>query len=344
MTLARTILAALLATAIVGSVVVFLAGREGGDRPSVGGIVEDELIRADLSDGVAEDVAVVDGGLVLRESSSSGFPRRGRWISAVMPVDAFTELLPSWNADCPPGTGVRFSARTMDGYTRRWSPWLDYGYWGKVPPPVFGESFDGGAVAVDILELDRPAVAVQVRVDFFGYALDKTDPKLDQLKLAVRRGTDLPPTDRPTPAVDLPVPFIPQRTAGDRIGGEICSPTSTTMVAAFHGASDTTAPTLVENAMAIYDTEHGIFGNWNRAVQRAAELGLAGHLERFSTWPQVEAHLRAGRPIIASINFASGQAPSFVMDATAGHLIVVRGIDADGHLLVNDAASADHGE
>ena len=31
-------------------------------------------------------------------------------------------------------------------------------------------------------------------------------------------------------------------------------------------------PTL-ENALAIYDPEHQDFGNWNRAVQRAGELG-----------------------------------------------------------------------
>ncbi|MEM8873064.1 MAG: C39 family peptidase [Planctomycetota bacterium] len=300
----------------------------------------DEMWTIDLTLGKRDDVSLSDGTLTLSEASATGYPRRGRWVSERMPIGHFFELLPSWNASCPPNTGIRVYARTWDDYTKRVSPWLDYGYWGRVPLPEHGERFEHGAVAVDILELDRPAIAAQVRVDFFGFDVEGPGPTLETLHFASRGPADRnEPPDRPTSPINLDVPFIAQRTAGDRIGGEICSPTSVTMVAAFHGIE----PTLVENALAIYDVEHNLFGNWNRAVQRAAELGLAGHLERFSQWAQVEPHLHAGRPIVASINFEPGQCQSFVMDETDGHLIVVRGITEGGNIIVNDGASADDG-
>jgi hypothetical protein len=139
---------------------------------------------------------------------------------------------------------------------------------------------------------------------------------------------------------DHQVPFLAQRSAGERISGEICSPTCVTMVAAFHGADRP----LAENALAIYDGEHGIFGNWNRAVARAGELGLVGQLERFDSLEQARARLRDGVPLIISVRYKAGEAPSFLMEQTGGHLIVLRGVTPKGELIVNDPADAERGE
>jgi hypothetical protein len=140
-------------------------------------------------------------------------------------------------------------------------------------------------------------------------------------------------------ARDLPIPFRAQRWEDPAIGGSICSPTSISMVMEYAGV---TRPTL-ENAMAIYDPDYGIFGNWVRGTQRAGELGLDAWVDRFRSWEKVKEHIANGQPVIASIKFRAGTFPSNVMNATAGHLIVIRGITEEGDLIVNDPASPDRG-
>ncbi len=99
----------------------------------------------------------------------------------------------------------------------------------------------------------------------------------------------------------------------------------------------------MQNALAIWDDDYAIFGNWNRAVQYAASLGLDAQLERFTTMDQVRARLAEGQPIIASINFEPNTFPSNVMNSTDGHLIVIRGFNEAGDLIVNDPASKERG-
>ena len=112
------------------------------------------------------------------------------------------------------------------------------------------------------------------------------------------------------------------------------------MVASFFGASRS----LTENSLAIYDEEARIFGNWNRAVQRAGELGLDAWLARFRNWDQVKAQIASGVPVIASIRFEKGAMPSNpIYQDTDGHLIVIRGFTAGGDVIVNDPASRDKG-
>ena len=294
-----------------------------------------------LRDGEGEGVAAGERGLRLQPRDDA-FPNVGTWTWPEQAGElAFTELLPSWIVITPPDTGVRFSGRVRDAASGAWSPWLDFGYWGRVPPPQEAESFDGGRVKVDVLALERPANAWQMRVRFYSYRLDADVPAVRQLAVSASGPGEPAAKAEPTAwSGVLDVPFIPQATAGPKIGGEVCSPTSLTMVATYHGE----ARPLVENCAAIFDTEHGLFGNWNRAVARAGELGLSGHLDRFYALDKARRTIADGTPIIASINFKEGEAPSFVMKRTSGHLIVLRGVTADGDFVVNDPASAERGE
>jgi hypothetical protein len=139
--------------------------------------------------------------------------------------------------------------------------------------------------------------------------------------------------------VDLDVPFRAQGVEDKSISGSICSPTSVSMLLEWAGIDRPTA----QNALAIWDDDYAIFGNWNRAVQYAASLGLESQVERFTTMDEVRARLASGQPIIASINFEDGTFPSNVMKSTDGHLIVIRGYDEKGDLIVNDPASKDRG-
>jgi hypothetical protein len=300
------------------------------------GMIRDRLVHlTDFSTGEARGVVAGD---VVTLGEVSGYPRTGTWTSPAYAAGRpLREVLPSWAVDAPAGTGVRFSGRVrVDG---AWSPWLDFGYWGEVPPPREPEVFEHGAVAIDILELNRPAEAWQVRARLFAFDLHAT-PTIERISVAMRSGGERPDAGRASWSGDVVVPFVPQSSGGPQIKREICSPTSVAMAAAAFGVETD----VRENAVKTFDREHGIFGNWNRAVARANELGVRPHLERFTTWEQVARHLRDNRVIVASHNFAAGEAPSFLMDATAGHLFVVRGLTPGGDVIVNDPASAGRGE
>lgn len=298
--------------------------------------------------------------VLLAAGPGEEYPRSGAWTSPVIEADVdFTELLPSWNAEVPPETGLRAEVRVRHtGLWRRvdWSPWLTVGSWGRTPPVKARRgrdpySYDHGVVHVDYLALNRPADAFQLRVRLFSFAADDTSlsPALRRLTACYsgvvtdpgrRAALSLPPLFAGRWDRDLPVPFRTQKDAPRPLRGEICSPTSVSMVLAYWGVDRPT----VEHALAIYDPEHGIFGNWGRAVQRAGELGLDAWLTRFRDWGAVRAEVARGRPVIASIRFGPGEFPSAVLPETDGHLIVVRGFTPAGDVIVNDPASRERGE
>ena len=290
------------------------------------------------------------------------FPLSGTWTSPTITTDFdFTELLPSWNAIVPDRTGVRFEVRVRDAKTADWSPWLYVGYWGRITRERTKTTFDGGAVDIDTLTLTRPADAFEVRATLMNYDLSdpRRSPTLRRVSAVYSRPietniTDVkttganptgaatrPTTTRSTTApVALAVPFRAQGVEDPAIRGSICSPTSTTMILAWAGDALPTA----DNAAAIWDDDYALFGNWNRAVQFAGSLGYDAWLQRFETMDDVRKVLATGQPIVASIRFRRGEFPSNLQKSTLGHLIVIRGYDGRGNLLVNDPASRAKGE
>ena len=281
--------------------------------------------------------------LVLDESAGT-FPRTGRWTSSeTRTAFAFTELLPSWNVSAPAETGLRLEVRVRSARGQRWTPWLYLGSWGRTLPSAQRvTSCREGAVNVDYLALESPADAYQVRVEFVSFSLDKAAaPSLRRVSVCYSGVTGERRVPVPVEgwARDLNVPFRTQKDAPKSLSGEICSPTSVTMVLAHFGVDRP----VVENALAIWDDENDMFGNWGRAVARASELGTDGWLTRFRRWDQVKSQVAAGQPLIASIRFKSGAFPSAVLPSTSGHLIVIRGFMPTGDVIVNDPASRERG-
>jgi hypothetical protein len=296
-----------------------------------------------LRDGIVTD----RGGISLL-TPDEDFPYTGTWTSqTVKPAFAFTELLPSWNVRVPtqPETGARFDVRVQDAASATWSPWLYMGYWGRILRDHRVIEFDGGKVDTDTLELSRPANAYEVRATLYTFSTHRESvdpsPVLKRVDvIASRPMNEASPTTAPAwKAIDLPVPFRAQGVEAESIRHSVCSPTSVSMVLAWAGTDRPTA----ENCMAIWDDDYAIFGNWNRAVQLAGSLGYDAYLERYSTMDAARATLASGQPIIASIRFKAGEFPSNIQNSTAGHLIVLRGIDANGDIICNDPASRDKG-
>jgi hypothetical protein len=306
---------------------------------------------ARFSAGQNDHLQILGSGVVLNDERPKTFPRYGTWTSQPIELGfGATEFLPSWNLTTPPDTGVWFSISTRDARSGEWSPWLYIGQWGRT---LFDEDrpreFADGAVHVDNLLLDRPASAVKIRAKLQSFSLDKAiNPSIRRIAIACSGQVNDPQMfEALTPPVkiegewrrDLGVPFRPQGDGYQSFAGIICSPTSTSMVLQYFGVN---LPTNV-NALAIYDPENDMFGNWGRNIARAGDLGMDAWLDRFRNWDKVKAYIANGQPLIANIRFKAGEFPSNVQKSTGGHLIVIRGFTKDGDVIVNDPASRDKG-
>lgn len=303
--------------------------------------------------GTMENTVLVGGATprVMLDNPRKGFPRSGRFTTEEIIADfPFTEIMPSWNPITPPDTGMVFHLRTRDEATQDWSPWLYMGQWGRtVHWPTRTTEFPGGEVRVDYLILKQPADAFQFRISLFSFDMDmRNNPAVRRVAFSYSGRIADPATRERLLQKDildgewarrLPVPFYTQGDLDRSISGSTCSPTSVSMLLSYHGIDKP----LLENCMAIYDPEYGIFGNWNRAVAYPGELGLKAYLRRFRNWEQVKAMIAKDQPVIASIRFKEGEFPSNPMKSTGGHLIVVIGFTPEGDVIVNDSAHRTEG-
>jgi hypothetical protein len=248
------------------------------------------------------------------------------WQVAVAPFDA---LLPSWNVSGE--SAFRVEVQVGDA-GQELNPWLDLGGWGDWPAhDLAASTFARGKVAIDIVQLTEPARRARVRVRSAGPV------KIDSLHFCFTDTSRLAShdfeagTQRVAP---LPVPQRRQTDESPELAPRICSPTSVSMLLDYRGSQHSTARVARE----LYDGEHDIYGNWNRAVQGAWRFDVPGYLTRINDWNEVAQHLQAGNPLIISIGVKAGQLSGAPYESTAGHLLVLCGLDGEGNALVRDPA------
>ena len=166
-----------------------------------------------------------------------------------------------------------------------------------------------------------------------------TVPANDLLTLSIR------PLDQgartialPTKAVTAEPPCpVSQMQARPEIAKRICSPTATAM--AVSGAE---APALWPDAITgCLDPNTKAYGKWPLAIYWASQQGRLGAVEAVFDWGEIETVLRSGAPIVCSIRFAEGALPGAPLAQSAGHLVVLYGIEFEqneGFVLVMDPA------
>lgn len=249
----------------------------------------------------------------------------------------FNEFLPSWNVDLPEHAAFRVEVRAASSRSPHETPWLDLGGWGAWPEseraPIACEE---GAVAIDLLRLDVVLDRVQVRLRTRGLAAE--EHVVLQHLFGVYSQWWSPQNEWILwpPFFMKALEGIPQRRQTDEapeLAPRICGPTSLAMVLEHHGIDVSTE----EVARLCYDAENDIYGNWNRAIQAASQLGLPGTLWRVGSWIEAWALLDGGHPLVISIGVEPGQLTGAPYECTAGHLLVLCGIE-DGHALVLDPA------
>lgn len=329
---------------------------------------------ADLATGSVAGLAPVAGGLrlerpvgVIREedpwAGGTFVGEFGWWRSEFVACEPFTELVPSWGADCPPGTWLRVEARvrTDDGRT---SAWLPLARWAGAEPPNSPTRTSLPGPGDDIATADTDTVSARAGVTLVGWQLQITvvrtvgaaSPTL-QLAGAVTSGTREIPSAASEPTVrgvEVGVPTYTQRAHLGRYprwdggGASWCSATSLAMALDALGVGPTDdelawvepgpRPQVVHAVRGVFDAAYGGAGNWSFNAAHAWARGVDAHVGRARDLTDLEPRLAQGLPVVVSTRFTREELPQAGY-ATGGHLMLLVGIDDAGDPVLHDPNS-----
>lgn len=254
---------------------------------------------------------------------------------------AWDELVMSWNALAPSGSGIKFEARAEPPGGR--TKFYVLGLWSgdtaaRRRESVNGQKDDHGDVSTDTLILRRVSERVQLRVTLLPDASRRL-PELRHVGLSlVQRGAtprEMPP-DKLAWGRILAVPERSQLSYAD--GREWCSPTSVSMVLAYW-AKELRRPELDIDvpvvAAGVNDPVWGGTGNWPFNTAFAGQQsGMRASVVRFADVAEVESLVAAGVPVVMSISYQLlYDRPS---SASNGHLVVCIGFTEKGDAVIND--------
>ncbi|MDQ4063854.1 MAG: peptidase C39 family protein, partial [Actinomycetota bacterium] len=268
----------------------------------------------------------------------------------------FDTLLPSWNVNTPVGTWLGLEVRVRSGDV--WTDWFDMGIWASGTESVERHSVkdqESGSwrVPTDTVESIGPVFADAYRYRLTLFTKDwGVSPEVRGVFLTAsdsrRHGEDLGvPADVGSRGRELEAPVHSQMVYPD--GGEAwCSPVSLSMMMAYwagktgEGKLNQPVPTVVQGT---YDAVYEGTGNWPFNTAYASSFGLVASVNRFSSLGQVERWVASGVPVIASIKWdnrdSEQQLTGAPLPSSDGHLLVVRGFDSLGNVVVNDPAGGD---
>ena len=254
------------------------------------------------------------------------------WIRASF---AWDELVVSWNAQTPIGTGLKFEARAM--IQKRATKFYGLGLWAddtaeQRRESVVGQKDEDGDVLTDTLVLRQPT-------DQMRPAANGSLPTLKLVGLSfLNRNARVAPQPPLKEAWGKSLP-VPERSQLSYPGGrDWCSPTSVSMVLSYWARRlnrpelDVDVPGV---AAGVFDVNWPGTGNWPFNTAFAGRFpGMQGFVTRLSDIAELEALVVDGVPPIISVSYdvLHGRAT----DQGNGHLVVVVGFTENGDPIVND--------
>ena len=260
----------------------------------------------------------------------------------------FDRIITSWNATTPAGTWVQVEVRAYRPAESRWTKFYRMGVWAQGTETVKRHSVPGqgnadGFVDTDVLALTGGAVCSRFQYRLTLFTKDRSiSPAVSMVSVmtssSAREAAGLPVySDRQAWGRDLDVPKRSQMIYPD--GGEVwCSPTSVSMVLGYWGKS----VTVPRAASLTYDHAYRGHGNWPFNTAWASTYGLDAYVTRMGSLAQLEEWISAGVPVVISVAWKRGELTGAPIASSNGHVIVVRGFDRNGDVVVNDpAASSD---
>jgi hypothetical protein len=233
-----------------------------------------------------------------------------------------TRAIVSWNGYQAADT-LELTVHVRDGRRSRALPYVAF-------EPGRRASLDGfddvARIATDVLHAPGEIVAVDVGA---------------QHPLA-RVAASTPPDEAPrtgdAPALDARRDIdVPERSQYvDEFPAERgwCTPAAIAMLLATWGI----AAEVADVAAGIFDRAYGGTGNWTFAVAYAGARGLAGAAAYLRDLHNLERFVADELPPAVSLAWECDALPGAPLDRSDGHLVVVRGFDARGDVIVNDPA------
>jgi hypothetical protein len=251
------------------------------------------------------------------------------------------DLVISWNAVTPSGTGLQIEARAI--YPERATQYYTLGYWSEDTSQqrresVTGQKDEDGDVKTDTLVLKLPANRLQLRVSLFG-ADGRTVPRLKLIGLSVLNSkAALMPQGSNKSAWGRSLP-VPERSQLSYQGGrEWCSPTAVSMVLAYWSAVLKRPELDVDVsrvAAGVFDPNWPGTGNWPFNTAFAGRFdGMRGCVVRLADVAELEALVAVRVPLIVSVSYDALYAR--LPDKGNGHLVVCDGFTDRGDVVIND--------
>lgn len=333
-----------------------------------------EFESGELDPGVRATGRADDTALALHSGAAAG-TWTSRWHE---PRSSFTQLIPSWQAQTPPGTWVTVGVQVRTDTTE--SRWFHAGTW----------AFDSATVRRQSVENDQDDVG-SLATDVFSAKDDPPggNPRAYRLRVTLNGPSEAKPTVRRlgastvmpgslpaevsrsslAGAAELDVPRLSQVIHTGEFpafggGGRVwCSPTSVTMVMQYWGAGPTDDdisalpadplfdahyrhdPAVPWAAVHTWDYIYGGAGNWPFNTAYASHYGLDGSVRHYPSLRDVESWIDQRVPVVISIRWDNESDNALLnldgadIGHSDGHLVVVVGFTDDGDVIVNDPAS-----
>ena len=244
----------------------------------------------------------------------------------------FNHGLPSWNGTAP-DTSSSFKVQMRFPYGASWSTWLTAGFWKNNIWSSYGTtSYGGGYIDYDYVKLNSYRNAWQFKVIMTRTAAELPSPTLHSLSFFVSDNQttsliDMNAIVNDNPAeIFIPTTFVYQYGVDPIIGGDICSPTSVSMILKSYNID----VDPYQFALDTHDPYFDMFGIWPRVVQNASEFGLDGAVTRYRTWSEAREVLENGGRIAMSVG----------LPLYTGHLLMLAGFTSDGRPIVHDPAKS----
>ncbi|HEV8536498.1 MAG TPA: C39 family peptidase [Candidatus Limnocylindria bacterium] len=291
----------------------------------------------------------------------------GSWTSDWTSVPfGFDELIASWNAETPAATWIRVEMQARG--SGRETKFFTMMVWASGDGDIHRTSVPGQKDADGDVNIDTfvraqgaaPLDAYRLRATLYRRTGSEATPSIRMLGAMTSAAFKHEiPSVFDGKAADVGVPPYSQETHAGEFpeydgGGEAwCSPTSTAMVVSFHGAGPTPDdlerfpgptyddPQVDHAARYTYDWNYKGAGNWPANVAYATRFGMEGFVTRLRSLNEAALFLEASIPLVGSVN---GELPGFLFGKTNGHLLVLRGIDANGDVITNDPAAKSNDE
>ena len=203
------------------------------------------------------------------------------------------------------------------------SPWLEHVRWSPEGRQSFSPQHEDVRVDVDVIRSTQPFDGIEVRapgVEFKALAFaapERNTPSLPYLGSA--RIIDVPARSQ----------YVVEGERG------WCSPTSLSMLNAYHGI-DYDVPAT---ARAVFDRAYNGTGNWSFNVAFSGSLGLRAAVVYLRNLDHAQRLVEAGVPIAISYSWSGDELPGAPIEHSDGHLAVLCGFTANGDCAVNDPAA-----